>query len=103
MDQGREDLTEEDLVCAARISDDADKRIDYILSNLSTALIVGGIYFADGICKLKPRSLAPYESVLDDRRYVDSSFLGERIHAHPGFRFIAATKERVAEERFASR
>jgi hypothetical protein len=91
IDQGREDLTDEDLVCTARISDDPDKKIDYILSNLGTAMIVGGIYFADGICKLKPRALSPYESVLDDRRYVDSSLLGERLYSHPGFRFVAAT------------
>jgi len=91
IDQGREDLTDEDLVCAARISDDPEKKIDYILSNLGTAMIVGGIYFVDGICKLKPRALSPYESVLDDRRYVDSTLLGERLFSHQGFRFIAAT------------
>lgn len=89
--QGREDLTGEDLVCMPRVSDDPEKKIDYILSNLGTALVMGGIYFADGICKLKPRALSVYESVLDDRRYVDSILLGERIYAHPGFRFIAAT------------
>jgi hypothetical protein len=30
-------------------------------------------------------------SVLDERRYIDSTLLGERIVAHDGFRFIAAT------------
>ena len=30
-------------------------------------------------------------SVLDERRYLDSILLGERVHAKPGFRFIAAT------------
>ena len=91
MEQGREDLTDEDLCCTARISDNPDKKIDYILSNLGTALLVGGVYFSDGICKMRPRAQAPYESVLDDRRYIDSALLGERIVAHPGFRFIAAT------------
>jgi len=30
-------------------------------------------------------------SVLDERRYIDSTLLGERVYAHPAFRFVAAT------------
>ena len=41
--------------------------------------------------KMRPRALAPLASVLDERRYVDSVLLGERIEARPAFRFIAAT------------
>ena len=29
--------------------------------------------------------------MLDERRYLDSNLLGERIYAKPGFRFVAAT------------
>lgn len=89
--QGHEDVTAEDLICAVRFSDEPDKKMDYILSPLSTAMLRGAICFVDEIGKLRPRALAPLASVLDERRYLDSALLGERIHAHPGFRFIAAT------------
>jgi MoxR-like ATPase len=51
----------------------------------------GGICFIDEIGKIRPRALALLVSVLDERRYIDSTVLGERVHAHPGFRFVAAT------------
>lgn len=97
-EQGHEDLTPEDLICSVRFSDDPDKKMDYILSNLSTALVQGGIFFLDGIAKMRSRALSPLESVLDERRYIDSSILGERIVAHPGFRFIAATNPEDMDE-----
>ena len=89
--QGHEDVTAEDLICAVRFSDDARRKMDYILSPLATAMLRGGICFIDEIGKMRPRALAPLVSVLDERRYLDSNLLGERILAHPGFRFIAAT------------
>jgi MoxR-like ATPase len=89
--QGHEDVTAEDLVCAVRFSDDPQRKMDYILSPLATAMARGGICFVDEIGKLRPRALAPLVSVLDERRYLDSNLLGERIPAHPGFRFVAAT------------
>jgi len=89
--QGHEDITAEDLVCMVRFSDDPGKKMDYILSPLLTAMIRGGVCFIDEIAKIRPRALAPLASLLDERRYVDSTFLGERVIAHPGFRFIAAT------------
>jgi MoxR-like ATPase len=89
--QGHEDVTAEDLVCAVRFSDDSRRKMDYILSPLATAMACGGICFVDEIGKLRPRALAPLVSVLDERRYLDSNLLGERIMAHPGFRFVAAT------------
>jgi MoxR-like ATPase len=89
--QGHEDVSAEDLVCAVRFSDDPGKKMDYILSPLITAMVSGGVCFVDEIAKVRPRALAPLASLLDERRYLDSALLGERIHAHPGFRFIAAT------------
>jgi MoxR-like ATPase len=89
--QGHEDVSAEDLVCAVRFSDDPGKKMDYILSPLVTAMLNGGICFVDEIGKIRPRALAPLASLLDERRYIDSNLLGERIHAHPGFRFVAAT------------
>ena len=89
--QGHEDITAEDLACAARFSDDAKKKMDYVLSPLLTAMALGGICFIDEIAKFRLRALALLVSVLDERRYMYSTLLGERIYAHEGFRFIAAT------------
>jgi len=89
--QGHEDVTPEDFICTVRISDDPDRKMDYIVRSLVTAMVRGGVYFLDGIAKIRSRALAPLESLLDERRYIDSDILGERIDAHPGFRFIAAT------------
>jgi hypothetical protein len=89
--QGHEDVTSEDLACSVRFSDNSSTVMDYMLSPLVSAMINGGICFIDEIGKIRPRALALLVSVLDERRYIDSTLLGERIHAHPGFRFVAAT------------
>jgi MoxR-like ATPase len=89
--QGHEDVTAEDLACAVRFSDDLERKMDYVASPLVTAMIRGGICFIDEIAKIRPRALALLVSVLDERRYIDSTLLGERVQAHEGFRFIAAT------------
>lgn len=91
MFQGHEDLGAEEFACAVRVSDDPDRKMDYIPLELPTAMIRGQIFFLDGIAKMRKLALALLESVLDSRRYLDSNILGERIDAHPGFRFIAAT------------
>lgn len=89
--QGHEDITAEDLICSVRISDNKARKMDYILSPLVSAMITGGICFIDEIGKIRPRALAPLSSLLDERRYLDSTLLGERVQAHPGFRLVAAT------------
>jgi len=91
MFQGHEDITAEDLACTVRFSDDKANLMEYILSPLVCAMINGGIFFLDEIGKIRPRALALLVSVLDERRYIDSALLGERVYAKPGFRFIAAT------------
>ena len=89
--QGHEDVTTEDLACSVRFSDHSNSVMDYMISPLVTAMNTGGICFIDEIGKIRPRALALLVSVLDERRYIDSTLLGERIHAHQGFRFVAAT------------
>ena len=89
--QGHEDITAEDLACTVRFSDDTANLMEYVLSPLVCAMINGGIFFLDEIGKIRPRALALLVSVLDERRYIDSTLLCERVFAHPGFRFIAAT------------
>src|SRR3989337_3288926 len=88
--QGHEDVSAEDLICTVRFSDDPNKKMDYIVSPLVTAMVRGAICFIDEIAKIRLRALAPLASVFDERRYIDSNILGERIYAQPGFRFIAA-------------
>ncbi|MBF0217158.1 MAG: MoxR family ATPase [Candidatus Omnitrophica bacterium] len=89
--QGHEDITAEDLACTVRFSDDKANMMEYVLSPLVCAMLNGGIFFLDEIGKIRPRALALLVSVLDERRYIDSTLLGERVYAQPGFRFIAAT------------
>ncbi len=89
--QGHEDVTAEDMACTVRFSDEPGKNMEYVVSPLVTAMHRGGICFVDEIGKVRPRALALLASVLDERRYIDSTLLGERVHAHPRFRFIAAT------------
>jgi len=89
--QGHEDVTAEDLICSVRFSDDPDRKMDYIVSPLITAMLRGGVCFIDELAKIRRRALAPLASLLDERRYIDSVLLGERIPANPGFRFVAAT------------
>ncbi|MSU64305.1 MAG: MoxR family ATPase [Pedosphaera sp.] len=89
--QGHEDVTAEDMACAVRFSDEPGRTMDYVVSPLVTAMHRGGICFIDEIGKIRPRTLALLASVLDDRRYIDSTLLGERVHAHARFRFTAAT------------
>lgn len=89
--QGHEDVSAEDLACAVRFSDDSARKMDYVASPLLTAMLLGGICFIDEIAKIRPRALALLVSVLDDRRYIDSTLLGERVVAQEAFRFVAAT------------
>src|SRR5512139_3292204 len=89
--QGHQDVSAEDFICAVRFSDDPGRKMDYILSPIATAMLKGSVCFIDEIGKIGARALAPLASLLDERRYIDSNLLGERIHAHQGFRFIAAT------------
>jgi MoxR-like ATPase len=95
--QGHEDISAEDLACSVRFADGSRDKMDYVLSALVTAMCKGGICFIDEIGKIRPRALALLVSVLDERRYIDSTLLGERIKAHNAFRFVAATN--VGEER----
>jgi MoxR-like ATPase len=89
--QGHEDVTSEDLACTVRFADGPGNRMEYVASPLVTAMHLGDICFIDEIAKIRPRALALLVSVLDERRYIDSTLLGLRVEAHEGFRFIAAT------------
>jgi MoxR-like ATPase len=89
--QGYENITAEELACTLMPADEGNGRIDYLISALATAMFKGGVCFIDELGKFPGRTLALLASVLDDRRYLDLDLIGERIHAHPRFRFIGAT------------
>ncbi|MDR3403462.1 MAG: AAA family ATPase [Chthoniobacter sp.] len=86
--QGHEELTAEDLVVSATLA--SGGKVKYIASPLLAAMREGAICFIDEIAKMRPRALAPLASVLDQRRSIYSSLLGEEFPAHPDFRFCAA-------------
>ena len=79
------------LACTLVPADAGNGQIEYVLSALATAMVVGGVAFLDGLSRYPGQALSLLASVLDDRRYLDLDLIGERIHAHPNFRFIAAS------------
>jgi MoxR-like ATPase len=87
--QGGEEAYGDDLICSTRMSDDLNKKVDYVLSSLATAMILGKIFYLDELGKTRHKALSPLASLLEERNYVDSIVLGERIKARPGFRFVA--------------
>ena len=95
--QGYENITAEELACTLLPADEGNGRIDYLISTLATAMFKGGVCFIDEIGKFPGRALALLASVLDDRHYIDLDLIGERIHAHPQFRFVAATNSEDIE------
>lgn len=97
-DRGSENNDGEELVCRFRESDKSDRKIDYILWHLGTAMRMEGVYFLDEAGKLGPAGLHKLGSVLDRGRYVDSTLLCERIYANPGFRMIMATNKADLEK-----
>jgi len=86
---GNEDVTADDLVVSVRESDHPDRRIDYVLSPLGTAVVRGGICLLDEIGELRPSALAVLLSLLDDQRALFVPLLGETLAVHPAFRLIA--------------
>ena len=97
VETGRQSFKDEELVCVLRPKDRPVKNsewvipVDYVLSQLATAMLKGQIFFLDEIGSLCERDQNLLISLLDERRYIDSTYLGERIYAQPGFLFIAAT------------
>jgi len=90
--QGHADVSADELACSVRFSDEPKGGMDYVLSNLTSGLMQeNAIVYIDEIGKIGEKALSILVSVMDERRYMDSQLLGERVHARPGFRLIAAT------------
>lgn len=90
--QGHADVSADELACSVRFSDEPRGGMDYVLSGLSSGLLQkNAIVYIDEIGKIGEKALSILVSAMDERRYVDSNLLGERLQAKPGFRLIAAT------------
>ena len=89
--QGYDNIGAEELACTLMPSDEGHGQIEYLISALATAMHFGAICFVDEIGKFPGRALSLLASILDEREYMDLDLIGERIHAHSNFRFIAAT------------
>jgi hypothetical protein len=87
---GSYDVPGQDLAATFTTGDNAaSSEIRYLLSALSTAMIRGGVFLCDELGELHETALAMLLPLLDDQQCIESTLLGQRIHAHPRFRFIA--------------
>ena len=76
--QGHEDVTAEDLACMVRFSDDPEKKMDYVISPLVTAMKTGGICFIDEIAKFA-HGHWPYWSVYSTNGVISIRFYWENV------------------------
>ena len=84
------DIPGQDLAATFTTGENGDSsNIRYLLSALSTAMIRGGVFLCDELGELNENALAMLLPLLDDQQCIESTLLGQRIHAHPRFRFIA--------------
>ena len=87
---GSYDIPGQDLAATFTTGDANDSsEIRYMLSALSTAMVLGGVFLCDELGELHETALAMLLPLLDDQRCIESTLLGRRIQAHPHFRFIA--------------
>jgi len=88
---GSYDVPGQDLAATFTTGDGSDSsNIRYLLSALSTAMVRGGVFFCDELGELHETALAMLLPLLDDQQCIESTLLGQRIRAHPRFRFIAS-------------
>lgn len=87
---GSYDVPGQDLAATFTTGDGSDpSEIRYLLSALATAMIRGGVFLLDELGELHESALAMLLPLLDDQQVIESTLIGQRIRAHPRFRFIA--------------
>jgi MoxR-like ATPase len=87
---GNDDVSAQELAASVVSSGGSGSlRFEYVLSPLATAMVEGGVCLIDEIGELRPSALAFLLPLLDGQRSFYSPLLGERITAHPRFRFVA--------------
>jgi len=85
------DMKPEDLLITPVLS--SDRQILYRASGLVSAMIRGGICVLDEANRMNEKAWASLASLLDDRRYVESTVAGVKIAAHTDFRLVATMND----------
>ncbi len=89
--QATVDTRPEDLLALPVI--DAGRRIRYVASPLTSAMLTGGVCILDEGNRMSEKSWASLAPLLDDRRTVESAVAGVKIAAHPDFRLVATMND----------
>ena len=84
-------LQPEDLLVTPIIS--SEGKVIYQGSPLVSAIVNGGLCILDEANRMNEKSWGSLASLLDDRRYVQSTAAGVTIPAHPEFRLVATMNE----------
>lgn len=87
------DTRPEDLIITPVLG--GQNRVEYRASSAVSAMVRGGVLILDEGNRMPEKSWASLAALLDERRYVDSTVAGIRVHADPAFR-IAVTMNRDA-------
>jgi MoxR-like ATPase len=78
------DTRPEDLLITPVLT--GERRIEYRASPVVTAMLRGGVLVLDEGNRMPERSWASLAPLLDERRYVESTIAGVKLHAHREFR-----------------
>ncbi len=85
------DMQPEDLLVTTVLS--SNQQVLYRGSSLVSAIINGGVCILDEANRMNEKCWASLAALLDDRRYVQSTNTGIKIHAHTEFRLVATMNE----------
>jgi MoxR-like ATPase len=85
------DTRPEDLLITPVLS--AERRVEYRASAVVTAMVRGGVLLLDEGNRMPERSWASLAPLMDDRRYVESTVAGVKIHAHRDFRLCVTMND----------
>lgn len=85
------DMNPEDLLVTTVLS--SNQQVLYRGSPLVSAIINGGVCILDEANRMNEKCWASLAALLDDRRYVQSTNTGIKIHAHTEFRLVATMNE----------
>lgn len=85
------DTRPEDLLVTPVLS--AERRVEFRASAVVTAMLRGGVLLLDEANRMPERSWASLAPLMDDRRYVESTVAGLKLHAHPDFRLCVTMND----------
>ncbi|GAC1521218.1 MAG: AAA family ATPase [Polyangiales bacterium] len=85
------DTRPEDLLITPVLT--GERRVEYRASSVVTAMIRGGVLLLDEGNRMPERSWASLAPLMDDRRTVESTLVGVKVHAHPDFRLCVTMND----------